>query len=148
MRITTLALASLALAAPLAGQDYRFSKVISAGSRLVINNINGEVRATQGSGRSAEIEVTKTVRKGDGNLVKAVLEEYDGAIQVLQEKLDPGSRESLNRSLRVLDQAIAEASAQRRAEPDDPRAARYLTATLRKKLDVLRSATVLASSRS
>ena len=82
MRITTLALASLALAAPLAGQDYRFSKVISAGSRLVINNINGEVRATQGSGRSAEIEVTKTVRKGDGNLVKAVLEEYDGAIHV------------------------------------------------------------------
>lgn len=92
--------------------------------------------------------ITAAVASPADTTLASAISQLETTLQVLQEKLDPGSRESLNRSLRVLDQAIAEASAQRRAEPDDPRAARYLTATLRKKLDVLRSATVLASSRS
>lgn len=83
----------------------------------------------------------------DTTLESAIVQ-LEATLQSLQAKLDPTSRESLNRSLRVLDKAIADASAQRTAEPDDPRAARYLTATLRKKLDVLRTVTVLASSRS
>ncbi|MEO5798531.1 MAG: hypothetical protein ABIZ70_11820 [Gemmatimonadales bacterium] len=83
----------------------------------------------------------------DTTLETAIVQ-LEATLQTLQAKLDPASRESLNRSLRVLDRAIADASEQRRAEPEDPRAARYLTATLRKKLDVLRTVTVLASARS
>jgi len=82
MRIMTVALAAALLAAPLAAQETRFTKEMAPGSRLVIENINGEIRATQGTGRTAEIVVTKTVKQGDGNLVKAIMEENDGEIQV------------------------------------------------------------------
>lgn len=82
----------------------------------------------------------------DATLERAI-EQLEVTLRSLQNRLDPESRQSLNRSLRLLDQAIADAQQQRRAEPDDPRAARYLTATLRKKLDVLRTVTVMASAR-
>ncbi|MES2306689.1 MAG: hypothetical protein V4558_14355 [Gemmatimonadota bacterium] len=82
MRNLTLALGLLVAAAPLAAQETRFTKEMSTGSRLVIENINGEVRATQGTGRTAEIIVTKTVKRGDGDLVKAVMEESGGEVRV------------------------------------------------------------------
>lgn len=82
----------------------------------------------------------------DTTLESAIVQ-LEATLKSLENQLDPESRASLTRSLLVLDQAIADASAQRRAEPDDARAARYLTATLRKKLDVLRTVTVLASTR-
>lgn len=82
MRDVTFALSLLALAAPLSAQETRFTKEMSNGSRLVIENINGEVRATQGSGRTAEIIITKTVKRGDGDLVKAIMEESNGEVRV------------------------------------------------------------------
>lgn len=83
----------------------------------------------------------------DTSLLSAIVQ-VEGTLRGLQGKLDPASQASLARSLEVLDQAIADAAAQRRAEPADPRAARYLTGTLRKKLEVLRNVAVLASARS
>ena len=82
MRMKTIALATVVLAAPLGAQESRFTKDMPAGNRLIIENINGEVRVTQGSGRTAEVVVTKDVRRGDGNLVKAIMEETDGGIRV------------------------------------------------------------------
>lgn len=82
----------------------------------------------------------------DTTLTSAIIQ-LEGTLRSLQAKLDPASRASLDRSLRVLDQAIADASARRHADPGNSRAARYLTATLRRKLDMLRTVTVLASSR-
>lgn len=82
MRHLTLALAAVLAAAPLAAQESRFTKEMASGTRLTIENINGAVVATQGTGRTAEIVVTKTVKHGDGNLVKAILEGVDGAIHV------------------------------------------------------------------
>ncbi|MES2124775.1 MAG: hypothetical protein V4503_08840 [Gemmatimonadota bacterium] len=82
MRTLTLLLTTLIAATPAAAQDYHFTKTMAPGSRLRIENINGEVRATQGNGRSAEITVTKTVKRGDGSLVKAIMEEGDGGITV------------------------------------------------------------------
>lgn len=82
MRTWMLMFVAVVAATPLAAQDYRFTKEMAAGSRLVIDNINGDVSATQGTGRTAEIVVTKSVTRGDGNLVKAVLEEDNGVIRV------------------------------------------------------------------
>lgn len=82
MRKLTFALGVLVAAAPLAAQETRFTKEMSNGSRLVIENINGQVRAVQGTGRTAEIVITKTVKRGDGDLVKAIMEESDGEVRV------------------------------------------------------------------
>lgn len=76
--LTVLTLAAL----PLAAQETRFTKTLTPGARLALENINGPIIITQGSGRTAEIVVTKTVRKGDGSIVKAIMEEVDGVVRV------------------------------------------------------------------
>lgn len=81
MRLMLSALAVLA-AQPLAAQETRFTKQLSAGSVVEIDNINGSLQIMQGSGRTAEVIVTKTVKKGDGNLVKAIMEEENGVMRV------------------------------------------------------------------
>ena len=82
MRNLTLLLTALITAAPLAAQDYHFTKEMAPGTKLRIENINGEVRATQGSGRTADITVTKTVKSGDGTLVKSIMEDAGDGIRV------------------------------------------------------------------
>ena len=91
--------------------------------------------------------IAASASPADTTLLSAIVQ-VEGTLRSLQEKLDPAARASLARSLEALDQAITEAAARQRSQPGDPRAARYLTATLRKKLDVLRNVAVLASSRS
>jgi len=77
------ALATLLLAAgPLAAQETRFTPSMSPGSRLELENINGAIVITQGSGRTAEVVVTKRVIKGDGSYVKAIMEEADGLVRI------------------------------------------------------------------
>ena len=63
-----------AAAAPAAAQDYHFTREISPGGRLEIENINGRVEVTPAAGRTADVAVTKTVRSGDGSMVKAISE--------------------------------------------------------------------------
>ncbi len=70
------------LALPLGAQDTRFERTMPSGDRLELSNINGTIRVTQGTSRKAEITVTKRVKSGDGNLVKAILEEGDGFVHV------------------------------------------------------------------
>src|SRR5690606_19732187 len=72
----------LMAAAPLTAQDHRFTKELRPGDRIEIENINGAVEVSQGTGRTAIVEITKTVREGDGNLVKAVMEESAGVMRV------------------------------------------------------------------
>lgn len=69
-------------AAPLAAQDYRFTRDLAAGQRLEIENINGSVEVSQGTGRTAVVEVTKTVKRGNGDLVKAIAETGNGSFKV------------------------------------------------------------------
>lgn len=82
MRQLTIGLALAITAAPLAAQETRFTRDMRPGDRLEIENINGEVSVTQGSGPTAEIVVTKRVREGNGDLVKAILEEGSGFVRV------------------------------------------------------------------
>jgi hypothetical protein len=55
--------------------DYRFTPALHAGQRLDLSNIDGKITVTQARGASTEIVVHKTVRRGNGDLVKAVMEE-------------------------------------------------------------------------
>lgn len=81
MRNTLLGMVVM-LTAPLAAQDHRFTKELRPGDRIEIENINGAVEVSQGTGRTAIVEITKTVKEGDGNLVKAVMEEGAGVMRV------------------------------------------------------------------
>lgn len=135
----------------------RWPTALAAGLAIAVASVGGTVAVlNRQAGPDPVIVVPPTgapvvaaamASPADTTLETAITQ-LEGTLRSLQDKLDPASRESLDRSLRVLDKAIDDATAQRQAEPDDPRAARYLTATLRKKLDVLRTVTVLASSRS
>lgn len=62
--------------------DYRFTPALHAGQRLDLSNIDGKITVTQVRGASAEIVVHKTVRRGNGDLVKAVLEETSEGARV------------------------------------------------------------------
>lgn len=82
MRKALMGFALLLLAAPLAAQEQRFTRELRAGERMEIANINGSVTVSQGTGRTALVEVTKIVKEGNGNLVKAVMEESQGVMRV------------------------------------------------------------------
>jgi Putative adhesin len=62
--------------------DTRFTPALKAGQRLSVSNVEGSVTVTQGRGQSAEIVAHKLVRRGNGDLVKAVLEETSNGYRV------------------------------------------------------------------
>jgi hypothetical protein len=63
--------------------EYRFSRAMRAGETLAIGNIDGAVTVTRASGNNAVVLVTKRVIRGNGDLVKAILEEEgSGRIKV------------------------------------------------------------------
>jgi Putative adhesin len=82
MRQTLLIIGLIAAAAPLAAQDYHFSRQLAQGARLEIDNINGPIDVTPATGRTAEVTVTKIVKEGDGALVKAIMEQDGGGMRV------------------------------------------------------------------
>jgi hypothetical protein len=63
-------------------RDYRFTPALHAGQRLDLSNIDGNITVTQARGASAEIVVHKIVRRGNGDLVKAVMEETSAGARV------------------------------------------------------------------
>jgi DUF4097 and DUF4098 domain-containing protein YvlB len=77
-----MGMALVMMTGTLAAQETRFTRDMRAGDRLEIENINGKVSVTQGTGRTAEIVVTKVVKEGNGDLVKAILEEGSGFVRV------------------------------------------------------------------
>lgn len=74
--------ALLLLAGQASAQDYHFSKQLPVGARLDISNISGAIDVERASGRTAEVTVSKTVRRGDGNLVKAIIDEGSSGLRV------------------------------------------------------------------
>jgi putative adhesin len=62
--------------------DTRFTPALRSGQTLAVSNIDGNVTVTQGRGTAAEIVAHKTVRRGNGDLVKAVLEETSSGYRV------------------------------------------------------------------
>ncbi|HEX3927464.1 MAG TPA: hypothetical protein VHW65_05665 [Gemmatimonadales bacterium] len=78
----------------------------------------------------------------DTALAHAIVD-LETTVRANMASVDPAARASITKGLAALDGAIAEAQAERLATPDDPRAARYLTSTLRRKLDLLRTVSQL-----
>ena len=71
-------------------------------------------------------------------LARAV-NDVEQVVRASYPQMNPSARAGVQQSLAALDRAIAQAPQRERAAPDDPRAARYLTGALRKKLQVLRT---------
>ena len=65
-----------------AEDEYRFSRELRSGQTLAVSNIEGNITVSRTSGRTATVVVTKKVVRGDGDLVKAILEETDDGIKV------------------------------------------------------------------
>lgn len=75
----------------------------------------------------------------------AAIDDLTLALEAALPQLDPKARAQIREALAALDTAIAEADALVRENPDDPRAAHYLTSTLSRKRDVLRTLVATAS---
>jgi Putative adhesin len=95
MRVMLAAVAITALATqPLVAQDFHFTKDVGPGGQVEVENINGRIDVTRATGRTAEVTVTKTVKRGDGSTVKAIMEETSNGLHVCTVYLnrDPNRR--------------------------------------------------------
>lgn len=78
---------------PAAAQETKFTPRMSAGQHLALSNIDGDVFVTRAEGSTAEIVAIKSVRRGDGSRVKAILEETDDGYRVCTIYLHRGERD-------------------------------------------------------
>ena len=62
--------------------EERFTPALRSGQRLSVSNIDGNVTVTQSRGNAAEIIARKVVRRGNGELIKPVLEEVSGGYRI------------------------------------------------------------------
>ena len=122
--------------------------VASAGGTMVLLHRNGgtDVTGTVAS-RPSPVTTSVAFTAADSTLERAI-GDLETSVRATMAQLDQPARAGIASSLAVLDQAIADAAARRATSPDDPRAESYLTATLRKKLDVLRTVSTLTARRS
>jgi hypothetical protein len=72
----------------------------------------------------------------------------EAAVAAAAPAIKPAARQRISESLTALDAAIADARRRAGAAPDDLEAARYLTRTMQRKLDVLQSVATLTRQRS
>ena len=91
--------------------------------------------------------VAASFAPGDAALAHAV-DDLERAVRGSLVQLDPEARTAVDRTLTMLDATIAQAAERQLAAPDDPRAAKYLTSTLRKKLQLLRTVSELTQRQS
>ena len=133
MRWPTAIAASIALVA-----------VSAAGTSYVMHRQTRAEKAISGIVVSA---VPPTLNANDAALARAV-NELEKAVTGTLSQLDPKARATVTKTLTMLDDAIAQATARQTATPDDPRAAKFLTSTLRKKLQVLRTLSSLTQQQS
>ena len=59
-----------------------FRPALRSGQHLAVSNIDGNVSVTQGAGAAAEIVATKVVRRGNGDLIRAVLEQTSDGYRI------------------------------------------------------------------
>jgi hypothetical protein len=121
----------------------------SASTAILLHRARGadSVATTVASREAAAALVTASFAPGDAALAHAI-DDLEQAVRASVDHLDPDARASVNRSLTSLDSAIAQAAARQSAAPGDPSAARYLTSTLRKKLQLLRTVSQLTQQQS
>lgn len=116
----------------------------SASTALLLRHTSAadSAAATTAVARPDRATLAASFAPGDAALVRAVAD-LERAVRGALGQLDPEARNAVKQTLAMLDQAIAQAAERQTAAPDDPRAARYLTSTLRKKLQLLRTVSEL-----
>lgn len=77
--------------------------------------------------------------------LEAAIRDLTATIEAALPQLAPETRGELSRSMAALQQAVTDATLRVRTAPGDLRAAQYLTSTLRRQHDVLRTIAVAAS---
>ena len=89
----------------------------------------------------------------DDPVVAAMEQDYQDAanalLMALQEReheLDPGTLESVERNLAIIDQALAEVHEALEQDPDRPELSRMLVSTHRKRVDALRRMVKLSTT--
>ncbi|MGH7581760.1 MAG: hypothetical protein ACREL5_00880 [Gemmatimonadales bacterium] len=129
----------------------RWPVALAAGLTIVVASSAGTMAllrraAADAAGTMAPATVAATPAASDtaafgpaDAALSRAIDQLEDAVRANLSHLDPEARASVNRSLDLLDKAIAQAAARQNASPDDPRIAQYLTSTLRKKLDLLRT---------
>jgi hypothetical protein len=115
----------------------------AAGTALVLRHGAEAPTATTADASPPVSGVSASFAPGDAALARAI-DDLERAVRSTIGHLDPDARRSVNEGLSALDAAIAQAAARESAAPTDPTAARYLTSTLRKKLQLLRTVSQLA----
>ena len=117
----------------------------SAGTALVLRHSRNEPATADAAqaGVATAAMVTASFAPGDAALARAI-DDLERVVRSSVDRLDPAARLSVHQSLVALDAAIAQAAARQTAAPGDPAAGRYLTSTLRKKLQLLRTVSELA----
>lgn len=131
----------------------RWPTALAAGIAIAVLSAGGTTmllrrHATVPAGAAAATSVVPVAWSSADSTLERAITDLERSLRATMGQLDEPARAGINRSLAVLDQAIADAAARRAATPDDPRAGRYLTSTLRKKLDVLRTVSTLTAHRS
>ncbi len=119
-------------------------------STAVLLHHSGVANTTVASNRAAQPElstVAASFAPGDAALARAV-DDLEKAVRGSLDQLDPEARTTVTKTLAMLDAAIAQAAERQIASPDDPHAARNLTSTLRKKLQLLRTVSELTQRQS
>jgi hypothetical protein len=88
--------------------------------------------------------VSASFAPADAALAQAI-SQLESVVRMQLATVAPGPRTAVDSSLAALDRAVAQAAARQAAAPNDPDAADYLTSTLRKKLQVLRTVSHLTA---
>ncbi len=120
--------------------------LVSAGGTLLLLR-DRSVAVPPAATRNTPALLPTAYTAADSTLGSAI-RDLEGALRASLPALDSTTRLGIERSLATLDNAIADAARRRAATPDDPHAERYLTSTLRRKLDVLRTVSTLTARRS
>lgn len=104
--------------------------------------------ATGTTGADAPLPILPAGYDDAAQTIGAAIERLEQAYAAAASSLPADVREEIASSLAALDQAIAEARHRAGAAPEDLGAARYLTRTMQRKLDMLETAATMASQRS
>ena len=132
----------------------RWPVALAAGITIALVSAAGTMAVLRRSspvapiGTAAPTAMTRVAFTPADSTLERAIHDLELSVRATMAQLDEPARTGIARSLTVLDQAITDAAARRLASPDDPRAETYLTATLRKKLKVLRSVSTLTARRS
>ncbi len=103
------------------------------------------VQTPTAASASSALPVVTVAMDEAGSALQAAITELSTTIEAALPQLDPATRDELSRAMAALDRAVNEAAERVREAPDDLRAAQYLTTTLRRQHDVLRTIAVAAS---